>query len=146
MNEEKGKTALMRQTALCLTLVIVGTACGPREIHVTMNSDNNSGQSGFAVITDRGAKGVTVYVETSAPEFVAKQNAHFHNGDCGEVGMKRGTLEGLVALANKTERAGSTTELGSISFAILATDSLIINVHDARDEGVYVSCGEVPRP
>ncbi len=136
----------MRQTALCFTLVMAATGCGPRELHVTMNSDNNSGQSGFAVVTDRGTKGVSVLVETSAPEFAGAQHAHIHLGDCGEVGMKRAFLTELDALPAKPNRYGSTTEVGGITFAMLHTGAWIINVHDVRDEGVYVCCGEIPNP
>jgi len=50
----------MCQTALCFTLLMLGSAAGERELRVTMNADNNSGQSGFAVLIDRGAKGVYV--------------------------------------------------------------------------------------
>ena len=33
-----------------------------------------------------------------------------------------------------------------MSFTDLATGEWIINVHDARDTGIYVSCGEIPKP
>ena len=74
----------MRLRLSCLLLVVTSaSACGPRELKVTMNSDNNSGQTGFAVLTDRGGKKMTVTVETSAPDYVdAPQNAHIHEGNC----------------------------------------------------------------
>lgn len=132
---------------LCVLLVMATTACGPRELRVTMNSDNNSGQTGFAILVDRGAKGITVTVETSAPDFNEKpQNAHIHEGDCGEVGVIRAALDPLIALPSKPGRFGSITEVGGVTFPMLATGQWIINVHDARDNGVYVSCGEIPQP
>ena len=136
----------MRLRLPCLLLVVTA-ACGPRELRVTMNSDNNSGQTGFAVITDRGAKAITVTVETSTPDYQAPQNAHIHKGNCGEVGEKVGYLLPLDSLADRPDRYGSTTkDLTTVTFAMLSAGEWIINVHDARDNGVYVSCGEIPRP
>lgn len=132
--------------SVCFLLLLVMPACGPRELRVTMNSDNNSGQTGFAVLLDRGAKGMTVTVETSSPDFEAPQNAHIHEGNCGEVGVIRAGLNKLEALPGKPGRVGSTTEVGTVTFAMLGTGEWIINAHDARDNGVYVSCGELPAP
>lgn len=134
----------MRST-LWVLLVMVTAACGPRELHITMNSDNNSGQTGFAVLSDLGAK-MRVLVETRAPDFDSAQNAHIHVGNCGEVGEKRGFLKQLLPLADKPGRVGSTTDLDSMTFKTLATGEWILNVHDARDNDVYVSCGEIPKP
>ena len=143
----------MRPT-LCLLAALATTACGPRELRVTMKSDNNSGQTGFAVVTDQGAKGITVVVETSAPENVGPQYAHIHSGNCGEVGPIRANLLKLEALtaADKVGRAGSTSaevlllnETKLMTFAMVSTGEWIINVHDERDFQVYVSCGEIPK-
>lgn len=132
---------------LCVLLVMATAACGPRELRVTMNSDNNSGQTGFAVLIDRGNKGMTVTVETSAPDFDEKpQNAHIHEGDCGEVGVIRAALTPLDKLPARPDRYASTTEVGGVNFALLSTGQWIINVHDGRDNGIYVSCGEIPNP
>jgi hypothetical protein len=136
----------MRFGLSCLLLVVL-SACGPRELKVTMNSDNNSGQTGFAVLTDRGGQKMTVTVETSAPDYAEKpQNAHIHEGNCGEVGIVHVGLTPLDALTDKPGRFGSTTSIDTMGFGDLATGSWIINVHDARDVGIYVSCGEIPRP
>ena len=134
----------MRPT-LCVLLVMAATACGPRELHITMNSDNNSGQIGFAVLFDLGAK-MRVTIETRAPDFTSPQHAHIHVGNCGEVGEKRGFLKDLIALDDKPGRVGSTTDLDSMTFKTLATGEWILNVHDARENDVYVSCGEIPTP
>lgn len=141
----------MRQLVLGLALLMT-TGCGPKVMKVTMLSDNNSGQTGFAELTDRGAKGITVMVETSAPDYRTanpdeeKQKAHIHRGNCGEVGEKVGFLNDLTALPGKPDRFGSTTELTTPTFAMFGSEEWIINVHDARDSGIYTSCGEIPRP
>jgi len=103
----------MRFRLSCLLLVVT-SACGPRQLNVTMNPDNNSGQSGFAVITDRGSKGITVTVETNAPDVEGLQPAHIHMGNCGEVGQIIGSLTppGMNSLApSKPGRYGLTADL-----------------------------------
>jgi hypothetical protein len=136
----------MRRTALCFVLALAA-GCAPREVRVTMNSDNNSGQKGFAVITDMG-KSVTVVVETSAPDFTGPQNVHIHKGNCGEVEGVYADLLNLTELADKPGRVGSTsTEVrkrpeGLLQFEELEEGEWLINVHDARDGLLYVSCGE----
>jgi hypothetical protein len=137
----------MRLRLSCLLLVVT-SACGPRQLKVTMNPDNNSGQSGFAVLTDRGSKGIGVIVETSAPDFDGPQLAHIHKGNCGEVGEKIGFLDPLVSLApGKPGRYGTTRDpLTSVTFEMLSQGEWALNVHDSRDSNIYVSCGEIPTP
>jgi hypothetical protein len=36
--------------------------------------------------------------------------------------------------------------VGGVTFPLLSTGQWIINVHDSRDNGIYVSCGEIPNP
>ncbi len=120
--------------------------CGPKELRVTMNSDNNSGQTGFAVLVDRGERGMTVTVETSAPDVVGAQNAHIHEGNCGEVGIIRAPLQPIALLADKAGRVGSTTQVEGLTFKDFKTGEWIINLHDVRNNSVYVSCGEIPVP
>ncbi len=128
-------------------LSLVSLGCGPRELRVAMNPDNNSGQSGFAVILDRGGKGITVTVETSAPAFPGPQVAHIHAGSCGEVGAVRVGLDMLEALPSQADRYGSTTEITmGTPFDTFKSGAWIINVHDTRDIGLYVSCGKIPAP
>ncbi|MDP1822420.1 MAG: CHRD domain-containing protein [Archangium sp.] len=136
----------------CVLLVMAATACGPRELRITMNSDNNSGQTGFAVVTDHGNKGLTIVIETSAPDFEGSQAVHVHNGTCGEVGPLRAPLLNLEVTGQQPGRTGSTspevrkTDGSLLTLAELSKGEWLINVHDARDFGIYVSCGEIPHP
>ena len=113
-----------------------------------MNADNNSGQSGFAVLIDRG-ESIDVVVETSAPEFEGVQNMHLHRGNCGEVDMIYAELLNLELLPDKPGRVGSTTRgvmkrftTLKVQFEDFKEGDWLINVHDARDFTIYVSCGE----
>lgn len=148
MSRNKAKTPPMRQTALSLTLLLAATGCGPREVRVTMNADNNSGQRGFAVLKDLG-KSLTVELETSAPDFVeGTQLAHIHAGNCGEVGEILAALLGLAKTtpgrfgSTSTEVRKTTGEL--LTFEEATSGEWLINVHDAREKSLYVSCGEIP--
>lgn len=140
----------MRPTALCFVFLIAASGCGPRERKVTMNSDNNSGQSGFAVLTDVGGS-MTVRVETNTPEFVERtQNMHIHTGNCGEVDPIVAPLNNPESLEDKPGRVGSTTtevvRIGGgplLQFEELLEGEWLINIHDARDKDIYVSCGEL---
>jgi hypothetical protein len=136
----------MRRTWWCLGLLLL-PACGPRELRVSMKSDNNSGQTGFAVIEEVG-KTLTVTVETSVPDYVNQgQLAHIHRGSCGEILEAAVTLTTLNRLAGTPDRWGSTTEkITLIKLDDFKTGAWAINVHDERDRSVYVSCGEIPRP
>ncbi len=130
--------------------------CGPKELRVTMNSDNNSGQAGFALVTET-AGGLRVEVETSHPDVDSAQSAHVHTGTCGEIGPVVLPLERLEALPGTAGRFGSVTTFDRAkldAFMIdakflklepLLADAHCINVHDARDPGIYVSCGELHR-
>ena len=113
-----------------------------------MNADNNSGQSGFAVLIDRGTE-IDVVVETSAPEFEAVQSIHLHRGNCGEVGMIYAHLFNLEVLPDAPGRVGNTTrgvvKRGStekVQFKDFEEGDWLINIHDAREFTIYVSCGE----
>lgn len=132
--------------------------CGPRQLRVTMNADNHSGQAGFALITEL-SNGVRVEFETSMPD-AAPQPAHVHHGTCGEVGDKAFGLRTAVEDPARPGRFVSVTELTSANIgeatvdgkpvdqkylklsALLETPHLI-NLHDPRDVGIYVSCGEI---
>ncbi|MFT3714252.1 MAG: CHRD domain-containing protein [Archangium sp.] len=136
----------------CLALLAVSSlcACGPRELRVTMKPDNNSGQSGFAVIQEL-ANELLITVETSIPDYQGPmgQLAHIHKGNCGEIGDIVVGLDRLKLLSNQ-ERWGSTTRKKyaeiTIKFDDFKKGDWAINVHDERDNPVYVSCGEVPKP
>lgn len=131
----------MKITAAAVALLCLA-GCGPTELRVTMKSDNNSGQTGFAVLEDLGEQ-IRVTVETTIPTTGdTPQTAHIHDGDCGEIGPVRAGLDRLEKLGEG--RFGSTTVV-SLTFKTLAGGKFAINAHDATDPAVYVSCGEVPK-
>ncbi len=109
-----------------------------------MIGQNNSGQDGTATLTERdGALEVSVTLRQS--NFPGPQNSHIHTGRCDEVGPV------AYGVSSKDEPKGTTTDGGTIAFfqriANLKLSQLqgthVINVHDARDNSLYVSCGEI---
>jgi hypothetical protein len=139
----------MRRTKRAVLVLAVISGCAPRELNVTMKSDNNSGQSGFAVVTAVGNT-ITVVIETSAPDFEGPQNVHIHRGNCGEVEDIFAPLENVTKFdPPKPGRVGSTSkevrrkEDGAlVKFEEFEAGDWLINIHDARENPLYVSCGE----
>lgn len=129
-----------------LPLLVLGLcACGPRELRFTMKADNNSGQVGFAVLTDRGAT-LDALVEVSRSDITDAQPLHIHSGTCGEIGPVVVGLTPLTPVPADPATFRSETRGVKLSFKDLTGGAYAVNAHDARDTGVYVSCGEVPRP
>jgi hypothetical protein len=126
-------------------MVLFCTACGPRQLRITMNADNNSGQTGFALLVDQGRTGMLVTVETNLPDISTPQKAHIHTGTCGEIGPVVAPLNDLTSLPNQPGRFGSTTQV-ELTFDALTKSAHALNTHDARDFGVYVSCGDIAAP
>lgn len=115
--------------------------CGPRAERIVMNAENNSGQSGFAVLTELGGARVRVELDIAPSNDPREQIAHIHQGRCGEIGVIDAQLTNL-ALDATTKRFTSTTEV-SRTLMTLLNGSYAINVHDARDFSLYVSCGQI---
>ncbi|MBL8914367.1 MAG: hypothetical protein JNM17_26920 [Archangium sp.] len=136
---------MVRLTTSIFAVVLL-SACGPRELRVTMNADNNSGQTGFATLEDLGNT-VRVTVETSLPDYITDkgQAAHIHKGNCGEVGSNEGGIGPLKVLQRDPSRVGATNVFPRPMSTFKEGDWLI-NVHDERDTLIYVSCGEIPKP
>ncbi len=137
----RGYDARMPRFVL-VSLVVFSSACGPAVHRVVMNAENNSGQSGFALLTP--LSGVSTRVELDIlpgndPRPVA---AHVHKGRCGEIGDIEA---GLYHLKPNPAAAGHFTSTTEVPLALdaLLKGTFAINVHDARDFSLYVSCGEI---
>jgi hypothetical protein len=118
-------------------------ACGPRTHRVLMAAENNSAQSGFAILTALSAGETKVELDIASSDDARPQPAHVHDGRCGEIGVIRAPLAPLQADARRSDRFVSTTEIG-IGLEQLLKGPYAINVHDVRDLSLYVSCGQIP--
>ncbi|MBE2248592.1 MAG: CHRD domain-containing protein [Myxococcus sp.] len=131
---------MLRFASCCALLVF--SACGPNQKRVVMGAENNSGQSGFAVLTALSGGRTRVEVDLLPSNDPRAQPAHIHEGRCGEIG---GIKAGLTDLAPTPAKGGhffSTTEV-AVSLEALLVGPFAINVHDARDFSLYISCGQL---
>ena len=129
-----------------LALATLLCACGPQELRVDMKSDNNSGQTGFAIVTLKGQGKFDVHIETTTPiDGTGKQKAHIHTGTCGEVGP---IVVGLTLLSQTADGGwgSDSTDLPLTALPNFDEGGYLINVHDSTESSLYVSCGEIPKP
>lgn len=148
----------MRAPVLAAVLLTLG--CGPQQVSVVMNAQNNSGQSGIATLTDLGAstKVVVIIHKSDVPD---PEPVHLHPGRCGEIQVKitpkqvGATTLGLPSIAAPGVVSGVdpigptdggvvyTSATLEIPFKQLTGGDYVINVHDSRDFALYVSCGNI---
>lgn len=130
------------KTGMRLLLMLVLCSCGPAAQRVVMGAENNSGQDGFATLEAMG-KGVTrIVVDIAAGEETRPQEAHVHEGRCGEIGPIKAGLTSLTPDITKVGRLTSTTEV-PLELSTLLSGTFAINVHHARDRSLYISCGQI---
>lgn len=127
---------------LSALLVVFASACGPQSVRIVMNAENNSGQSGFAVLTALSGSKTRVEIDVSASNDSRPQPAHVHDGRCGEIGAVKAGLANLAPDAKKPGRFTSTTEI-DLGFEVLQQGTYAINAHDVRDFSLYITCGQV---
>lgn len=141
----------MKRRALAFLAVLA--ACGPRTLLVPMNAENNSGQKGTATFTEVSSTSTKVEIEIRrVPDpTVTRQPVHIHPGRCGEIDARlMGEGEGLPDM-QAPEAFGKTSDGGTlmteatvtVPFKELTKGTYVVNVHDARDFGLYTSCGNI---
>lgn len=128
----------------CLVpLALVGlAACGPRVERVVMNAENNSGQSGIAVLTALSASRTRVEIDIGPSNDSRPQAAHVHEGLCGQIGPIKAGLKDVAPNAAKGGRFTSTSDI-EVGLDALFKGEFAVNVHDARDFSLYTSCGQL---
>jgi hypothetical protein len=105
-------------------------------IEVTLNEQNESGQSGTATLTagDDGTLHVSISVSGGSSD---PQPAHIHEGTCADLNP-----EPAFPLENVVE--GQSESDVEVSLEDLALTPYAINVHKSEAEAdVYVACGDI---
>lgn len=125
-----------------VVLAAFSSACGPAAQRVVMNAENNSGQSGFALLTPLSGASTRVELDILPGNDPRPVAAHVHQGRCGEIGAIEVGLKDLTPNPAAAGHFTSTTEVARALDALLK-GTFAINVHDARDFSLYVSCGEI---
>ncbi|HEY3676034.1 MAG TPA: hypothetical protein VGK84_08600 [Candidatus Tumulicola sp.] len=104
-------------------------------VKVTLNAQNNSGETGTAKITE-SSKGIVVVINIKGAPASA-QPAHIHTGSCPTPGGVKYPLKDVVNGTSKTTIKG-------VTIAELTASPMSINVHEsAADLQKYVSCGDI---
>ncbi len=118
---------------------------------VRLAPENNSGQSGDAIISEVDGK-TNVTISLSGGNIPTAQPAHFHMGTCATPGEIKYQLNSLVN-GKSDEATGprnfaySKTILNVSLADFLQSLPLILNVHKSAAEiSVYVACGTATPP
>ena len=107
------------------------------EVIVVLNAQNNSGQSGTAVLkNDNGATRVTITLDGALVNIA--QPAHIHLSKCATIG-------GVAYPLNSVVNGQSETVVSAPLAQLITAEQLSINVHkSAEDVKTYVACGDLP--
>jgi Cu/Zn superoxide dismutase len=127
--------------------VLLGAGCGSGsqsasstdEITVTLAEQNDSAESGTAILTAEGnqTKVVLDLQSKSATAAAQPQPAHIHKGSCAK-------LDPTPAYGLMDVKAGTSTSTVDAKLDALRSGSFAINVHKSANEiKNYVACGDV---
>ncbi len=118
-----------------LAIPAVVSAAGP--VTVTINPQNNSGESGTATLTDLGNGQTKVDVSVNGEPAGASQPEHIHMGTCSN-------LNPAPAYPLNTLVNGKSTTTVAVSLSTLQSGQFAINGHkSAQDLSTYVFCGDI---
>jgi len=107
-------------------------------VTVTLDAQNDSGESGTATLTDLGNGKVRVEVSVTGAPAGVPQPLHIHQGTCANLNPKP-EFPLTSAVDGK-----SVTEIDA-NFADLQNGDYAINGHkSAAEASVYVFCGNIP--
>jgi hypothetical protein len=112
-------------------------------VTITLNAQNNSGETGTATLAQTG--GGLVVTLTLTPSPAGPQPAHIHKGTCAK--LDPAPAYPLTSVAPSSASGTSTTTLTTVTLAQLAAGQYAINVHkSASDIKTYVACGDITIP
>jgi hypothetical protein len=119
-------------------LLLLPSVGGAAEVKVTLNPQNNSGESGMATLTDSGDGKTKVEVQVNGQPG-GPQPMHIHKGTCAK--LDPAPAYGLPALTG-----GKSEATVNVSLADLQKGEYAVNGHKSPQEAsVYVFCGEIPK-
>lgn len=108
-------------------------------VTVTLEAQNNSGQTGSATLTPEGDNTKVVILLSNAPTAVA-QPAHIHLGQCDK-------LDPAPKWKLEAVKGGQSATVVPVSLDSILKEKAAINIHKSAEEvQVYVSCGNIIPP
>ena len=114
----------------------IGVADAAEPITVQLRPQNNSGETGTAVLTEAGPKTKVVVEIKGAPAGVG-QPVHVHKGTCAQLDPE--PAYGLTTLTDGKSETTIDVPLGVLR------QGFAINGHkSAQDAKTYVFCGNIP--
>jgi hypothetical protein len=121
--------------ALVTLALAVPVVAAPATLTIPLGTQNGSGESGTAKLTD-GNGGVSVVISLQGAPASA-QPAHIHDGVCSDLGGVAYPLQDVV-------NGASTTFVKGTTIAALMAKPQAINVHEsAANLAKYVACGDI---
>lgn len=118
------------------SLLLVAAAPAQETVTITLKEQNQSGQSGTAVLRAMGDQTEVTINLTPGPAGV-DQPAHIHEGTCANLNPK-------PAFPLSPVRDGRSTTTVNVKLTDLLAKPFAINVHKSAQEiSVYVACGEI---
>lgn len=131
------RLSLVTGLVFALSLALVGgVGAQANSVTVTLNTQNNSGVSGTATLTDMNGQTQVVVNVTGEPAG-GSEPEHIHVGSCPTVGAVKYPLANVVN--------GTATTMVNVKLADLQTGGFAINLHkSAAQAGVYIACGDIP--
>jgi Cu/Zn superoxide dismutase len=117
--------------------VLVVPCISTADVTVTLQPQNNSGESGTATLADEGGKTKVTVTVTGAPAGTP-QPLHIHKGTCAN--LDPSPAYGLPALTDGKSEATVDAAVNT-----LQSERYAINGHkSAQEASVYVFCGDIP--
>lgn len=122
--------------SLVAFVALVSTALAADPLTLQLRVQNNSGQSGTAILTDLGNNTTKVVIDLGANSPAGPQPAHLHTGTCSNLGAVK------YPLTNVANGKSETTV--NVALSALLAEPYAVNVHKSTTEAaIYVSCAEV---
>lgn len=129
----------MRHTILILLVagwLSDAAPAGGNVITVRLEAQNNSGQTGTAILQSEGDR-TKVVIELSNVPAGGAQPAHIHRGSCDK--LDKAPKWTLKAVSN-----GKSVTVLPVALDIILEERAAINIHkSAIETQVYVSCGDI---
>lgn len=106
---------------------------------IKLNAQNDSGQSGTAVLTPMAGGKTEVTIKVANPPSGVAQPAHVHEGTCEN--LNKAPKYSLTSVMNGTSTTVVNADIGTMMKTPHA-----INVHKSGPEAaVYVACGNIAK-
>jgi Cu/Zn superoxide dismutase len=129
-------SAVALSTAFALAAQSMSTMHGAASAKVTISAVHNSGQSGSAMLVQKGNDVLVTVTMQGIPAGVSEPT-HIHAGTCGNL-----TPAPKYPLTNSKDGT-STTTLAGVKLSSLLGGKYAINVHNSKNLSIYVACGNI---